>query len=138
LNLKWKEWKVEKCDKDSKRMSPLQPMDAMDDRKCLIGVGISRLTSSDGDCRFPVQFAPNLVRSMLADTGSDTSAFKLHFLDVLRKHVRVDYEELPSPVLHTVAASPYNQEKPNCIPQCGWAKVSCEVLLNCGPLGVPK
>jgi hypothetical protein len=59
LKLKWKEWKAEKPDTDSKRMSSLKPMDSVEDRKCLIGVGISRLTSSAGDWRFTVQFAPN-------------------------------------------------------------------------------
>jgi hypothetical protein len=98
-------------------MSSLRPIDCATNLTRPTGVEISRLSSSDVDCRFPVQFGPNLVRSMLADTGSDTSAFTLHFLDVLREHVRVDYEELPSPVLHAVAASPYEQKKPNYVPQ---------------------
>jgi hypothetical protein len=138
LKRKWKEWKAEKREMDSQRMNSLRPMDCATNLTRPTGVEISRLSSSDVDCRFPVQFAPNLVRSMLADTGSDTSAFTLQFLDVLREHVRVDYEEFPSPVLHAVAESPYEQEKPNYVPQCGWATVSCDILLNCGPLRVPK
>jgi hypothetical protein len=109
---KWKEWKADKRDKYSKSMSSFQPMDSAENRICPTRVGISRLISSNGDYRFPLQFVPNLVRHRLADTGSDTSTFTLHFLGILREHVRVDYEELPSPILHAVSASPYNQENP--------------------------
>jgi hypothetical protein len=70
--------------------------------------------------------------------GRYTSAFTLLFLDVLREPPRDDYEDLSSPVPHSVTTSPYHREKPNYIPQCGWATVSCDVLLNCGPLRVPK
>jgi hypothetical protein len=67
----------------------------------MIEVATSCPTYSDGDCRFGA-VAPNLVRSMLADTSSDTSAFMLHFLDVMREHACVDYEELQSPILHAL------------------------------------